>query len=231
MTAIDSDSGLPARFQRPAPVQVQRVQSAARPAGHHAAERAVVDTEMALALVQRVKDGDSEAFGQLFDHYHPLVYPFIYRMVQQRQVAEDLTSDTFLRVLDKIERFTWQGRDPGAWIMTIARNIVYDHQKKASTRREVRTPDFSLEADRQPAGSIASDPAAIVVDQEINRELYTALGKLTGPQREVVILRFLHGLSTHQVAALMGENQQVIKARQYRGIRTLKQLLPSWTQS
>ena len=81
------------------------------------------------ALVDLAKEGDSEAFGQLYDHYVTGVFRFIYYRVGSQQLAEDLTSETFVRGLRAIQRFNWQGKDFGAWLTTIARNLVADHFK------------------------------------------------------------------------------------------------------
>src|SRR4029450_9068296 len=76
-----------------------------------------------------------------------------------RQLAEDLTADTFLRALKRIGSFTWQGRDPGAWLVTIARNLVADHFKSGRYRLEVTTGDV-LDADREDRGPEGSPETA-----------------------------------------------------------------------
>ena len=79
------------------------------------------------ALVRRAQDGDAEAFGQLYDHYVTLVHRYAYHRVGDRATAEDITSETFLRALRRIDSLSFQGRDVGAWLVTIARNIIFDH--------------------------------------------------------------------------------------------------------
>ena len=100
------------------------------------------------ALVERAQAGDAEAFGLIYDRYVDTVFRFIYFRVGNRPLAEDLTSDTFLRALKRIGSFTWQGRDLGAWLVTIARNLVADHFKSGRYRLEVTTGDV-LDADRR----------------------------------------------------------------------------------
>ena len=85
------------------------------------------------------KDGDAEAYGQLYDHYVSGVFRFIYYRVSSQQLAEDLTSETFVRALRAIQRFNWQGKDFGAWLTTIARNLVADHFKSSRARLEIVT--------------------------------------------------------------------------------------------
>ena len=84
----------------------------------------------------RAFDGHAEAFGQLYDHYVNGIFRFIYYRVGSQQLAEDLTSETFVRGLRAIQRFSWQGKDFGAWLTTIARNLATDHFKASRTRLE-----------------------------------------------------------------------------------------------
>ncbi|MCW2819499.1 MAG: sigma-70 family polymerase sigma factor, partial [Marmoricola sp.] len=75
-----------------------------------------------IALVELARGGDAEAFGLLYDHYQPQVYRFLYYRLGSVHLAEDLTADTFFRALRSMSTFRWQGKDFGAWLMTIARN-------------------------------------------------------------------------------------------------------------
>jgi RNA polymerase sigma-70 factor (ECF subfamily) len=175
-------------------------------------------------LVERAQAGDAEAFGRIYDRYLDTVFRFIYFRVGNRQLAEDLTADTFLRALKRIGSFTWQGRDPGAWLVTIARNLVADHFKSGRYRLEVTTGDV-LDADREDRGPEGS-PEAAVVDHITNVALLTAVKQLNAEQQECIVLRFLHGFSVAETAQAMGKNEGAIKALQYRAVRALARLLP-----
>src|SRR6201999_3293380 len=95
-----------------------------------------------IALVELARGGDTEAFGQLYDHYHVSVYRFVYYRVGSTALAEDLTSETFFRALRSMGWFRGQGKDFGAWLMTIARNLTTDHFKAGRTRLEYATEDM-----------------------------------------------------------------------------------------
>jgi RNA polymerase sigma-70 factor (ECF subfamily) len=181
------------------------------------------------ALVERAQAGDAEAFGHIYDRYLDTVFRFIYFRVGNRQLAEDLTADTFLRALKRIGSFTWQGRDPGAWLVTIARNLVADHFKSGRYRLEVTTGDV-LDADREDRGPEGS-PEAAVVDHITNVALLTAVKQLNPEQQECIVLRFLHGFSVAETANAMGKNEGAIKALQYRAVRALARLLPEGFKS
>ncbi|WP_310376796.1 ECF subfamily RNA polymerase sigma factor, BldN family [Catenuloplanes atrovinosus] len=180
------------------------------------------------ALVERAQAGEAEAFGLIYDRYVDTVFRFIYFRVGNRQLAEDLTSDTFLRALKRIGSFTWQGRDLGAWLVTIARNLVADHFKSGRYRLEVTTGDV-LDADREDRGPEGS-PEAAVVDHITNVALLTAVKQLNPEQQECIVLRFLQGFSVAETAQAMGKNEGAIKALQYRAVRTLARLLPDGFQ-
>ncbi|MFF2042500.1 ECF subfamily RNA polymerase sigma factor, BldN family [Kitasatospora sp. NPDC048239] len=173
-----------------------------------------------MELVERAQAGESEAFGRLYDHYSDTVYRYIYYRVGSRATAEDLTSETFLRALRRIGTFTWQGRDFGAWLVTIARNLVADHFKSSRFRLEVTTGEMldSNECERSPEDS--------VLESLSNAALLDAVRRLNPQQQECVTLRFLQGLSVAETARIMGKNEGAIKTLQYRAVRTLARLLP-----
>ncbi|BCJ32680.1 hypothetical protein Athai_01830 [Actinocatenispora thailandica] len=175
-------------------------------------------------LVQRAQAGDTEAFGLIYDRYVDTVFRFIYFRVSTRQLAEDLTSETFLRALRRIGSFTWQGRDLGAWLVTIARNLVADHFKSGRYRLEVSTAEV-LDADSPDRGPEGS-PEAAVVDKLTNQTLLEAVKRLNPEQQECIVLRFLQSFSVAETARTMGKNEGAIKALQYRAVRSLARLLP-----
>ncbi|HEY0486416.1 MAG TPA: ECF subfamily RNA polymerase sigma factor, BldN family [Mycobacteriales bacterium] len=171
-------------------------------------------------LVERARDGDAAAFGLLYDRYVDTVYRYLYYRVGSRQLAEDLTSETFLRALRRIGTVTWQGRDLGAWLVTIARNLTADHFKSSRFRLEVSTADMR-DADRLQDG-----PEGEVLDALTNATLLTAVQQLNPEQQECIVLRFLQGMSVSETAQAMGKNDGAIKALQYRAVRSLGRLLP-----
>src|SRR5213592_2387940 len=142
-----------------------------------------------MSLVERAQSGDAEAFGELYDRYVDQVYRYIAYRVGSTQLAEDLTSETFLRALRRITSFTWQGRDVGAWFVTIARNLIADHFKSGRYRMEVATSDLvEAGADRSEAG-----PEDEVLAGLTNATLLEAVKALNAEQQECVALRFLQG--------------------------------------
>ena len=166
-------------------------------------------------LVRLAQDGDGEAFGQLYDRYVDTVFRFIYYRVNDRALAEDFTSETFLRALRRITTISYQGRDIGAWFITIARNIVLDHVKSARHRLEVTTAD-TIEGKEH-----AQSTEMAVLDTLQSERLMEAVAQLGDEQRECVMLRFIQGLSVSETASVMGKNDGAIKALQHRAVRKL----------
>ncbi len=172
----------------------------------------------AWELVRRTQAGDAEAFGLLYDRYVNLVYRFIYYRLADRAQAEDLTSETFLRALRRINSVSEQGRDIGAWLVTIARNLVLDHVKSAHYRLSISTDEFF---ERQSDDTTEADVLA-GLDQ---RALLEAVQQLSGEQQEAIVLRFFQGLSLAETAEIMGRNAGAVKALQHRGLKRLQLLL------
>ncbi|MGP9019376.1 ECF subfamily RNA polymerase sigma factor, BldN family [Streptomyces sp. BR1] len=178
------------------------------------------DSARMMDLVERAQAGEAEAFGRLYDQYSDTVYRYIYYRVGGKATAEDLTSETFLRALRRISTFTWQGRDFGAWLVTIARNLVADHFKSSRFRLEVTTGEML------DANEVERSPEDSVLESLSNAALLEAVRKLNPQQQECVTLRFLQGLSVAETARVMGKNEGAIKTLQYRAVRTLARLLP-----
>ncbi|SEO65744.1 sigma-70 family RNA polymerase sigma factor [Trujillonella endophytica] len=171
-------------------------------------------------LVRDAQRGDAEAFGRLYDHYVTMVFRYLYHRVGDRTLAEDFTSETFVRALRRIDSLSFQGRDVGAWLVTIARNIVRDHVKSSRYRLEVSTADMR-DADRATEG-----PEDAVVSRLTHEQLLACVRQLGSEQQECISLRFLQGLSVAETAAVMGKKDGAIKALQHRAVRRLAALLP-----
>ena len=178
------------------------------------------EAERLIALVELARAGDSEAFGLLFDHYHVSVYRFVYYRVGSVALAEDLTSETFFRALRSMSSFRWQGKDFGAWLMTIARNLTTDHFKAGRTRLELATEDMSAHD-----GS-TDGPESAVLASLTNTALLAALKELPHEQQECLVMRFLQGLSIAETAQVLGRSDGAVKQLQLRGVRNLAKMLP-----
>jgi RNA polymerase sigma-70 factor (ECF subfamily) len=171
-------------------------------------------------LVHSAQQGDTEAFAQLYDRYVDTVFRYVLFRVGDRELAEDVTSETFLRALRRIGSVSYQGRDVGAWFVTIARNLVLDHVKSSRFRLEVTTAEVDIQ-------HVASGPEQEVMSRVTTAALLECVERLGDDQRECIVLRFLQGMSVAETAEIMNRNEGAVKALQHRAVRRLAQLLPS----
>jgi RNA polymerase sigma-70 factor (ECF subfamily) len=171
-------------------------------------------------LVHSAQQGDTSAFAKLYDRYVDVVFRYVLFRVGDRELAEDVTSETFLRALRRITSVSYQGRDVGAWFVTIARNLVLDHVKSSRFRLEVAT------AEVDDSRRVESGPEQQVITKVTTAALLACVEQLGDDQRECIVLRFLQGLSVAETAAIMKRNEGAVKALQHRAVRRLAQLLP-----
>lgn len=208
-------TGRPLGSPSPRPVPEWEVVDAER-----AVDPATTDGKESWDLVRAAQSGDMSAFSELFDRYHDVVYRYVLFRTGDRMLAEDITQETFLRALRRIGSVAYQGRDIGAWFVTIARNLVFDHVKSSRYRLEQTTSEV---VELAPS---TSGPEQQVVDNATYEELLRCIRKLNEDQQECINLRFLQGLSVAETARIMGRNEGAVKALQHRAVRRLAQLLP-----
>ena len=165
-------------------------------------------------LVRASQSGDQDAFASLYKTHLDQIYRYIYFRVYDHQLAEDITSLVFLKVWEHLDRFQG-GQIPFAkWLYRIAHNTVIDYYR---TRKTV----VALE-DVHPLQLSHLDGVDEKIDIDIfSRQLVKALEELTSTQREVLVLRFIGGLTTIEIAHRLEKGYGAIRALQMRGLRRL----------
>lgn len=164
-------------------------------------------------LVERSRD-DCSAFGELYDFYLPRIYGFIFRRVQDRCVAEDLTSMTFQRALENVRRADFRNEAFGGWLFRVASNAVVDHARR--DRRFLSLGD--LQESEEP-GDIALDTLAAALDRD---QLRRALLGLSAGHRELLVMRFFDDLDTAELCAAFGCSRETLAVRLHRALRALR---------
>ena len=176
-------------------------------------------TQSEHRLLERAKAYDIDALAEIYDHYEVKIYSYIYHRVGSQPVAQDLTSQVFLRVLEAIQhQRTWESSFSG-WLYRIAHNLVIDHYRRRGRDTQVTIDDLPTLPARGDGPEQAAERALAA------ETLRTAINRLTEEQAQVVTLRFLEGLSITEVAAAMGKTEGAIKAMQYRAVTSLRRLL------
>ena len=165
-------------------------------------------------LVKRAKQGDPAAFAEIYTRHHDAIYAYLYYRVGDVRVAEDLAGEVFLRLVARIGKFTYRGRPILAWLYTIARNLLIDHQRK-----QVRSDTADIE-EHWPTN--APGPAE-VAERGLTRDcLIRSLKHLTEDQQRVILHKLLEGRTNREVADLLGKTEGAVKSLQHRALASLR---------
>jgi RNA polymerase sigma-70 factor, ECF subfamily len=168
-------------------------------------------------LVKRAKSGNAEAFAALYDGYFERIYRYVYFRVADEQTAEDLASQVFLKAWENLSRYKPSGAPFLAWLYTIARNAVIDHYR---TRKETVALDEVIGLASQ--GSAPDEQAELRFETD---SLRVALKTLTEDQQQVLILKFIAGLSTDEIARQLGKRAGAVRALQMRALQALNKIM------
>jgi RNA polymerase sigma-70 factor (ECF subfamily) len=174
-------------------------------------------------LIARAKAGDSDALIVLYERHKQQVFRYLYYRLGDVPTAEDLTTETFLRVIQALPRFRNGGAPIQAWIFQIARNLATDRLRRTKRDRQELLDDEVIDPALPP--EIMAEKSLVVA------ELHTALQQLTDDQREVILLRFIEGLSIADVAHTISKSESAVKNLQLRGLRSLQRLLSAHSLS
>jgi RNA polymerase sigma-70 factor (ECF subfamily) len=171
------------------------------------------------ALLDRAIRADPAALGVLYDQYVDKIYNYIYHRVGSAHLAEDLTAQVFVRMLEAVQSGQpWRTSFSG-WLYRIAHNLVIDHYRRN------RRATFVEMDEAVPSRSSDGDPVRSVESSFDREHLRQALGSLTQEQVQVITLRFLEDLSIAEVANIMDKTEGAIKALQYRAVLSLRRVM------
>ncbi|MFC1901268.1 sigma-70 family RNA polymerase sigma factor [Chloroflexota bacterium] len=169
------------------------------------------------SLVRRAQQKDQRAFTELYEAYFDKIYRYVVIKISDRMEAEDLTQQVFLKALESISSFKWKGVPFSAWLYRIAHNQVIDYYRRQEKRPNTLQDDAVVVSDNNPQQTAERN-----LDIE---QVMSATRQLTEAQREVISLRFSGGMSTNEVASIMGKSQGAIKALQHSAIVALRKTL------
>jgi RNA polymerase sigma-70 factor (ECF subfamily) len=169
------------------------------------------------ALVERGRAGDREALARLYLLHAERIETYLAGSVGNRHDAEDLTSQTFSRMLERIDRYEDRALPFSAWLVRIARNAAVDHFRSASRER--------LEAGRLELGEAAPSAEEAALRRLEDRRVAELARRLSEDQRRVVALRFLLGRSNAEAAVALGKTEGAVKALQHRALASLERVL------
>ncbi|MBU1203027.1 RNA polymerase sigma factor [Patescibacteria group bacterium] len=164
-------------------------------------------------LILNCQNGDSAAFGQLYDKYFQKIYRFIYYKTSHKETSEDLTSLTFSKALEKIQSFDTSSSFFSAWLYKIARNNLIDYYRsnKETTSLE---ENFMTYDDKKLEENISQK-------QELEK-ITEKLDSLSPQQKEIIIMRVWNELSYKEISQIVGKSEGSCKMTFSRAIKQLK---------
>mgnify|MGYP001595296756 CR=1 FL=1 len=170
-------------------------------------------------LLSQIASGDKEAFGQLYDFYAPKIFRFIRLKVGSQTLAEDLSSESFLRIWEYLrEREKEVEESFQALLYKTARNLIIDYYKKKSSQEILMDDDFREFLDQEPA----KDEIAA---KEVADQIHKGLLRIKEEYQDVIIYYYLDDFSIAEIAKIMGKSQGAIRVLIHRGLESLKKHL------
>jgi len=165
-------------------------------------------------LVLASQEGNSDAFARLYDGYVQRIYRYVYFRVSDDQLAEDITSNVFLKAWENLHRYRISGSPFIVWLYRIAHNAVIDHYRTAKPTVELQETIM--------ATNPLEDDLEDGLDRQIESEkLRQSLQRLTEEQQQVLTLKFIAGMSTSEVAKQIGKREGAVRALQMRALQAL----------
>lgn len=166
-------------------------------------------------LIAQAQQGDAAALSAIYDQYAEKIYIYFYHRLGDRELAEDLTGDVFVRMVEAADTPRFANTSLSGWLYRIAHNLLVDHFRKQ--REEVALfEDIPMQSE---------GPGAIAERKLAQNGLREALEELTEDQRQVIVLRFGEGLTAREVAEIMGKRENAIWQLQHRALNGLRRTL------
>jgi RNA polymerase sigma-70 factor (ECF subfamily) len=184
------------------------------------AERPKDSIAQVRKLVERAQAGERDALEELYLIHFDRIYSYLHMTVGNRHDAEDLTTQTFLKMLESIGRFRWQAAPFSAWLFRIAHNLSMDHfraNRRWQPEEEVPEPPDSQER--------SAEEEAL---QSIGRQsMMSLIDTLSPEQQQVLTLKFVFNFPNGDVATILEKTEGAIKSLQHRALVSLqKQIAP-----
>ena len=171
-------------------------------------------------LVERAQRGERAALEELYLIHFDRIYSYLHMTVGNRHDAEDLTTQTFLRMLESIGRFRWQSAPFSAWLFRIAHNLAMDHfrsRRRWQPEEEVPEPEGLAE-------SSAEEEAFKLLSSQ---SMFDLIESLSDEQRQVLILKFVFDFSNQEAATVLDKTEGAIKSLQHRALASLQKQMAS----
>ncbi|MBC8076288.1 MAG: sigma-70 family RNA polymerase sigma factor [Chloroflexales bacterium] len=168
-------------------------------------------------LVARLKANDDTAYQEVVARYGDPLYGYIYSITGDHHLSQDVISETYLRMVEKIDSYTFSGAPFKSWLYRIAHNLAINVLRR--DRRLVGSDD--LEKHARPV----TDPALRIEAQFEAAAVRAALTELTEEQQQVLLLRFVAEHRPGEVARALGKTENAVKQMQFRALQSLRRVM------
>jgi RNA polymerase sigma-70 factor (ECF subfamily) len=175
------------------------------------------DREEERRLVLRAVERDHEAFAQIYDRHVVRIYRHIYYMVNDSNIAEDLTAQTFLKAWEAIDRYKERGAPIVAWLLRISHNLTVSFLRSKRDHSELDETFLDQKMTRNPEEALEQ-----ASDEKSMRE---AVLKLRDEQRQVIMLRFVEEMDYREVADIIGKSVPAVRVIQHRALGNLRRIM------
>lgn len=169
-----------------------------------------------FTLISKAQKGDIDALGKLIDKYYDNIFSYLFRKVGNVELAEDLTQEVFLRLVNALSRYRPTGKFSN-YVFTIAVNVANDYFRKNKLFMQEELNSVDIDA--------GIDIEEILIEQEQSIRLKEAVGKLPDMQKDAILLRFFHNMRIKDIAKITGTNSSTVKSRISQGLNKLKIIL------
>ncbi len=178
----------------------------------------------AQELTRGLRRRDPDLLDRLIEQYHYRLFRYLLSLTGNREAAEDLFQETWIRVLERGHQYNSKWKF-GTWLFTIARNLFVDSlRRKNPAATALEDPD-EVSTLSNLASSDAPSPLDLQTQREESDRVARAVERLSASYREVLVLRFQEDLELNEIAAVVAAPLSTVKARLYRGMDALRELL------
>lgn len=163
-------------------------------------------------------------FDSFYNKYHKDLYNYVFYLVKNTTLAEDLIQEIYIRVIKSYDNFRGDSSEK-TWLFSIARHVTYDYFRKQHRQRKYQNETFDWD---ELAGYIEGTepiPEEIAVQNEQMQSVFKHLDQCTIDQKNVIILRYIQGFSLQETSEILNITVSKVKTTQHRGIKTLRKLL------
>lgn len=176
-----------------------------------------METDVQTQLIVAVRAGDTSSFGTLYDTFVRDIYRFVYYKTHHKEIAEDLTSQVFMKAFEKIGTYNEKKGGFRTWLYQIARNTVIDHYR---SEKETKSIEDAWDV-------VSADDTSALADKNLQIEqVKKYLQLLKSEQRDIVIMRLWQDMSYKEIAEILGKSEASCKMSFSRSLKELQKIMP-----